>query len=117
MKNKPIKILIFSLLFFIACEKKEIPNSNSNNSEISLEQKPIILSDSIGNQISITYFAKGDEVAVKLKKDNVISELSAKGTNAKGEVIFSNEKFAWELMEDGRSGRLIDKEGKTNIYK
>lgn len=117
MKNRHITLAMFIILLFAGCEKKEIANLNENNTETSLEQEPIILSDSVGNQISVIYYAKGEEVAVKLKKNNVISELSAKGTNSKGEPIFTNDKFAWELMEDGHSGRLIEKNGKSIIYK
>ena len=65
----------------------------------------------------LIYFAKENEVAVKIKINNRIQELTAKGTNSKGEPVFSNKEIIWELMDDGHSGKLTSKEGKTIIYK
>lgn len=102
MKNYKIKFAtLYLAIFLISCEKKEIHN-DAVDTQNTLEQKPVILSDSTGNKISVTYFAKDDEVAVKLIKDEELMELTAKGTNQNGEPIFSNEKVAWQITEDGQ---------------
>lgn len=109
-------IPFFIFLFIFSCEKKDNAEQNLN-SETSLEQKPQILTNSSGEKITVVYFAKGNEVAVKLKIGNEEKELTAKGTNPKGEPIFSNGEYAWEVMEDGNSGRLSDKNQKSEIFK
>ena len=117
MKNYKIKFAtLYLAIFLISCGKKEIRN-DAVDTQNTLEQKPVILSDSAGNKISVTYFAKDDEVAVKLIKDEELMILTAKGTNQNGEPIFSNEKVAWQIMEDGHSGRLFSKNGNVTIYK
>ncbi len=117
MKVELKKYLAFLIFIFIfSCDKKDITAQNIN-SETSLEQKAQVLTNSSGEKITIVYFAKGNEVAVKLKVGDKEQELTAKGTNPKGEPIFSNGKYAWELMEDGHSGRLSDENRKSEIFK
>lgn len=118
MKNTSLNLAGALLLLFISCKKTEVQNSdNKTQQEISLEQKAQVLQNENGESVSVVYFAKGDEVAVKISLNNEEHELSAKGVNAKGEPIFTNGIFAWEIMEDGHSGRLTDKKGNAAIYK
>ena len=117
MKVELKKYLAFLIFIFVfSCDKKDITVQNIN-SEPSLEQKAQVLTNSSGEKITIVYFAKGNEVAVKLKVGDKEQELTAKGTNPKGEPIFSKGKYAWELMEDGHSGRLSDENRKSEIFK
>lgn len=112
--KKYLPFLIFLLIF--SCEKKD--NSVQNiDSESSFEQKAQFLTNASGEKITVVYFAKGNEVAAKIKIKNEEQELTAKGTNLKGEPIFSNEKYTWELMEDGHSGRLSDEYRKSEIFR
>ena len=108
--------IIILILLLLSCNKYEnkIPKEDT---ETNLEQKPEVFSNSSGEKIILIYFAKENEVAVKIKINNRIQELTAKGTNSKGEPVFSNKEIIWELMDDGHSGKLTSKEGKTIIYK
>lgn len=118
MKSSIMKYLGILLLFilFFSCNKQE-NYTRKNETENTLEQKAQYLTNASGEKISVVYFAKGNEVAVKIKIGDQVQELTAKGTNLKGEAIFSNGKCAWELMEDGQSGKLTYKEKYKLLYK
>ncbi|MDR2204607.1 MAG: hypothetical protein LBE36_00360 [Flavobacteriaceae bacterium] len=117
MTNRFLKLAgILLILLIFSCQKTENSARNEQR-ETSLEQKPEILKSETGDSIRIIYFAKNDEVAMILKINGEEQTLTAKGTNSRGEPIFNNEEFAWEMMEDGHSGRLTDKSGKTVVYK
>lgn len=89
----------------------------TENQEVSLEQEVQILKNDKGDSIALTYFAKGDKVALKLKINQEEHELEAKGSNDKGYPIFTDDEYAWELMSDARSGKLTDKNKVSNIYR
>lgn len=116
MKNIFVTLALASLFFFFeSCQKSE-NQINKEKKETNLEQKPQILKNTEGETITVIYFAKDKEVAAKITINGKVYELSAKGTNAKGDPIFSNADYAWEMMEDGHSGRLTDKNGKIVVF-
>ncbi|MDO5616857.1 MAG: hypothetical protein Q4G16_11745 [Cruoricaptor ignavus] len=111
-------ILLAVGLAVLSCKKNETQSANETQShdtehtEESMVQDAKSLKNSDGETISITYFAQGDEVAVKLKIGNEEQRtLSAKGTSSSGNPIFSDGTYAWEMSEDGQGGILSD--GKT----
>lgn len=120
--NKGI-IGIFVLLMAVSCTKNSETSSNTAdtdvpNTEVSNEQKPVQLKNDAGEEITITYFAEGDAVAVKLQKAGEAEQkLSAKTVNAAGNPIFSNDTYMWEITQEGQAGKLSDKSGKTVEYK
>lgn len=122
MKN--VLLSIFALLLVFSCQKKEQDSSNStevissNSKEVSLEQEPKIFKNSKGEELTVTYFAEGNQVAVKIQKTgDVEQKLSAKTSNAAGNPIFTNDECMWEMTEDGSSGKLSDKDGNSMEYK
>ena len=46
-----------------------------------------------------------------------VSKSEEKLTNPKGEPIFTDGFYAWELSDDGNSGRLTDKQGNVSFFK
>ena len=65
----------------------------------------------------VTYFAEGIDLAMTLKKnDEEEHKLLAKGTNQKAN-LFYRWFYAWELSDDGNSGRLTDKQGNVSVFK
>lgn len=120
-----MKYQIFSLsiavsLFLTACKKDQNSTENISNTvenTTSLEQKSQTLKSDNGEEISMVYYAEGNEVAVKMTKNNQEYKLLAKGTDENGNPIFSNQEFAWTLGEDGHQGFLMDKNGNKVKYK
>jgi ABC-type tungstate transport system permease subunit len=113
-------LLALQLFSATACknEVKDQPTTTSQDTkETSLEQEPKMLKNEKGETLKVIYFANGDEVAAKITKDGKEHILKAKGTNNKGEPFFTDDTFAWEIMESGTSGRLTDKSGKFEVYK
>lgn len=115
------KLLIFTLALFLvtSCKKEEQAASDTsvvsakNPNEISLVQKPSKLKNDKGEIISITYFAQGENIAVKLERDGKAEEiLIAKKINTKGEPVFANEKMMWEGTL-GTGGKLTDDQGNS----
>ena len=122
MKNNWIILAMFA--FLIACNKETSTTENSpvisdkNSKEVSLKQEAKTLTNDKGETIVVTYFAEGIDLAMTLKKnDEEEHKLVAKGTNPKGEPIFTDGFYAWELSDDGNSGRLTDKQGNVSVFK
>ena len=121
MKN--LYIAIIASLFLSSCSKSEQKSSSSAASktpstEISQVQEPLKMKNSKGEEISVTYFAQGDAVAVKIQKAGKNEEkLSAKTSNPAGNPIFSNENYMWEMTQEGKGGKLTDKAGNASEYK
>ena len=121
MKKKFLKNLVYSvfvLLIIESCEKKnEDGDVDLPSKEISLEQKVRVLKNKNGENIEVIYFAEGDEVAVRIKKGLEEHKLSAKGSNERGEPIFTDSTYAWEMTENGIGGKLTKKGGVAESYK
>ena len=122
MKN--IWIILAMFAFLISCNKESSTTENSsvisdkNSKEVSLKQEAKTLTNDKGETIVVTYFAEGIDLAMTLKKnDEEEHKLLAKGTNPKGEPIFTDGFYAWELSDDGNSGRLTDKQGNVSVFK
>lgn len=122
MKN--LSITLFALLFLSSCNKTEPISAASEDSnrtsptEISQVQEPQQLQNSKGEVLKVTYFAEGNEVAVKIKKDGEAEQkLTAKTSNAAGNPIFTNDNYMWEMTQEGKAGKLSDKEGNSEEYR
>jgi len=122
MKNNWIILAMFA--FLISCNKEADATQNTsmisdkNSKEVSLKQEAKTLTNDKGETIVVTYFAEGIDLAMTLKKnDEEEQKLLAKGTNPKGEPIFTDGFYAWELSDDGNSGRLTDKQGNVSVFK
>ena len=121
MKN--LLIFTFALFLVTACKKEEGNTTNSTEvsakdpNEVSLVQETTKLKNNKGEIISVTYFAQGENIAVKLEQDGKPEEiLIAKKINSKGEPVFANEKMMWEGAL-GAGGRLTDGQGNEIQYK
>lgn len=118
------KILISTLVLFLvaSCTKEQSATADSTSTskkdpnEVTLVQAPNKLKNSKGEEITVTYFAKGEEVAVKLERQGMEEEvLSARTISTKGDPIFANEKYMWEgAMKQG--GKLSDADGNMVEY-
>lgn len=122
MKNNWIILAMFA--FLISCNKEADATQNTSmisdksSKEVSLKQEAKTLTNDKGETIVVTYFAEGIDLAMTLKKnDEEEHKLLAKGTNPKGEPIFTDGFYAWELSDDGNSGRLTDKQGNVSVFK
>lgn len=122
MKNNWIILAMFA--FLISCNKESSTTENlpvisdKNSKEVSLKQEAKTLTNDKGETIVVTYFAEGIDLAMTLKKnDEEEHKMVAKGTNPKGEPIFTDGFYAWELSDDGNSGRLTDKQGNVSVFK
>src|SRR5690625_5897096 len=84
-----VSILILFTQFYNSCERdqKQIEKVEANDSnpvfDENLEQPPLVLQNKEGVKIEITFFAKEDEVAVKMLMDEQIWILDSKGLNDK----------------------------------
>ncbi|QDP85113.1 hypothetical protein FNJ88_05885 [Chryseobacterium sp. SNU WT5] len=119
------KLVIFTFALFLAtgCAKEQTASSmetavsEKDPNEVSLEQTPIKLQSEDGKTVSVTYFAKGEDVAVKIVKDNEPEEiLIAKKVSSKGDPVFTNEKLMWE-GSIGTGGKLTDVAGNVTEYR
>lgn len=120
---KKIALITFALFLMNSCKKEEQNNQNTtevsqtDSKEISLVQEPVKLVNEKGEELTITYFAEGDMVAVKIKKqDEEEQNLSAKTVNGKGNPIFTNDKYMWESSAEGKGGKLSDINGTVTEY-
>ncbi|MBW8359719.1 MAG: hypothetical protein K0M63_07980 [Weeksellaceae bacterium] len=117
MKSNLFTYLLLAVMA-VSCSKTEDKNVPNSATEPALVQEAQTLKCENGSSLTAVYFADGDQVAVKIKKDTEPEQtLAAKGTNEKGEPFFANETYTWELMENGQAGKLSDKEGKGCVYK
>lgn len=119
------KLLTFALALFLltACKKEQGNTTNSTEvsakdpNEVSLVQESRKLKSDLGDILTVTYFAKGDNIAVKLEQEGKPEEtLIAKKINSKGEPIFANEKMMWE-GSIGAGGKMTDGQGNVTMYK
>lgn len=122
MKN--VIFAVLALFLIQSCDKAENQPqnpqevSNDNPAAQSLVQKPLQLKNSNGETVTVTYFAEGDNVAVKISKNGEPEQkLTAKTTNAAGNPIFTNDEYMWEITQEGRAGKLSDKDGNGSEYK
>ena len=110
----------FALLLMNSCTKTESSSASTEketSTEIGLVQEPLTLKSPKGEEILVTYFSEGDEVAVKIqKKGEEEQKLSAKTVNPSGNPIFTNEEYMWELTQEGQAGKLSDKDGNVTEY-
>lgn len=114
--KKSFLILTLMTSLFTACSNPE--NNKTEHAESTLEQEAQLLKCENGSTLTAIYFAEGDMVAVKIKKDQEKEEkLSARGTNQNGDPFFGNSTYTWELLEDGKAGRLTHKDGSGCIYR
>lgn len=117
-----LSVLILLTQFYISCksDQKQIENMETNDSNPvfneNLEQPPLVLQNKEGIKMEITFFAKEDEVAVKILMDEQIWILDSKGLNDKGNPIFSTQDFMWELFPDMKSGQLTDESGNSSVF-
>ena len=121
---KKLYIAIFALFLLTSCSKNDQNSaklseiSKTPSTEISQVQKAIILKNDKGEILTVTYFAEGDAVAVKIqKKGGKEEKLSAKTSNENGNPIFTNKEYMWEMTQDGKAGKLSDKDGISSVYK
>ncbi len=120
MKN----LLIFTLgLFLLTACKKENTTSNTTTgsvkdpNEVSLVQETTKLKNDKGEVIGVTYFAQGENIAVKIEQNGKPEEvLIAKKINTKGEPVFANEKMMWEGAL-GSGGKTTDGQGNVTEYR
>ncbi len=114
--NRIFLIIALSASVIFSCSKSE--DKTVETEETSLVQEAQILKCDNGSTLTAIYFADGDMVAVKIKKDQEDEQkLSARGTNPNGDPFFGNASYTWELIEDGKAGRLTDKKGTACIYR
>ena len=117
---KRVILLSTMVLFLASCTKTETgaaQTSNTESSEIALVQEPLKLKNLKGEEISVIYFSEGDVVAVKIQKAGEEEQkLSAKTVNPSGNPVFTNESYMWEITQDGRAGKLSDKDGNVTEY-
>ena len=120
MKN----LMIFTLGLFLltACKKEETTSNAATDSvkdpnEVSLVQETSKLKNEKGEEIGVTYFAQGENIAVKIEQTGKPEEiLIAKKINTKGEPVFANEKMMWEGAL-GSGGKTTDGEGNVIQYR
>ena len=117
-------VLFTAALTIFSCKKSEtVANENSptateNSTEESLTQDAKTMTNDKGETVTITYFAKGTDVALRLKKGTGEEhELTAKGTSESGNPIFTDDTYMWEMSQDGTSGTLSDKDNNKSVYK
>ena len=118
------KLLTLALALFLlsACKKENTTNTATTGSEkdpneVSLVQETTKLENNKGEIIGVTYFAQGDNIAVKLEQEGKPDEtLIAKKINTKGEPVFANEKMMWEGAL-GSGGKTTDGEGNITEYR
>jgi ABC-type tungstate transport system permease subunit len=120
---KKLLIIAFALTLVTACQKnEEVTETNSSSvssndsKEESLMQDAVELKNSKGETLKVTYFAQGNDVALKMEKEGEPEQiLVAKKISSKGEPVFTNEKWMWE-GSIGEGGKLSDAEGNSMQY-
>ena len=119
---KKLYIVAIALLLVVSCDKKTEASateaSKPASTEVSQIQEPFKIKNEKGDEVQVTYFAEGDQVAVKiLKKGEAEQKLSAKTTSAGGNPLFTNENYMWEMTQEGKGGKLTSKSGEVSEYK
>ena len=119
---KKLLTLALALFLLTACKKENTTNTATTGAEkdpneVSLVQETTKLENNKGEIIGVTYFAQGDNIAVKLEQEGKPDEtLIAKKINTKGEPVFANEKMMWEGAL-GSGGKTTDGEGNITEYR
>lgn len=123
MRNVVTSLAFLMAVFLVSCKQSSnstdatSTEAKAGNEEVSLEQKPLELKDDQGKSVTVIYFAKGDQVAVRLKLDGKEHELVAKGVTKAGNPIFTDEEVMWEMLADGHSGKLTKKDNTSSVFK
>ena len=119
---KKLFTLGLALFLLTACTKENTTSDATTGSvkdpnEVTLVQETTKLKNSKGEVIGVTYFAQGENIAVKLEQEGKPDEtLIAKKINTKGEPVFANEKLMWEGAL-GSGGKTTDAEGNITEYR
>ena len=121
---KKLFIAALALFMLTACTKDNTTDTSTSTTgaakdpnEISLVQETSKLENEKGEIISVTYFAQGENIAVKLEQNGKPEEvLIAKKINTKGEPVFANEKIMWEGAL-GSGGKTTDGQGNVVQYR
>ncbi|WP_226063454.1 hypothetical protein [Kaistella polysaccharea] len=120
---KKLLIVAFALTLVTACQKEQVAAegastvSSNDPKEVSLMQEAIELENSKGELLKVTYFAQGNDVAMKMEKQGEPEQiLVAKKVSSKGQPVFTNEKWMWE-GSIGTGGKLSDAAGNSMQYK
>lgn len=117
-KLSRISFLIILSFGLSACGKNETTTDEGAKTETNQpEETARLLTSEKGDSIYITYFAKDDVVAVKLKIGGEEKILEAKGSSEKGNPVLTDGEFGWEMFTDGKSGRLFTKDSEGQFYK
>lgn len=122
MKNL-FKISIIMMLAFslTACGNKEESAAAESQTENVQNDDPMnvtkIMTTEKGDSLALTFFPKGEEIGIRLKVDGEERELDPKGTSEKGNPVFSDGEYGWEMFADGRSGRLFTSDSEGQFYK
>lgn len=121
MKKNILTILVFTTVVF-SCKKNDLSSQTvtptENSHEVSMEQAVKTLTGTNGEKLTLEYFAEGNEVAVKVNKNNEGEhKLNAKGATDRGNPLFSDGEVVWEMNDDGTSGTLTEKNGKVTVFK
>lgn len=118
MKN--LTLLLVTLFLFTSCKKENETQAVTaqDSKEVSLVQDVTKLKNENGEEVAVTYFAEGGQVAVKIQKTGGKEQkLSAKTTSLSGNPVFANDEVMWEMTRDGKAGKLTDKAGNSSEYK
>lgn len=122
-----MKKILFGLaiggITLLSCKKTdavtegETITSQAKSNEVSNVQDTKTFKSSKGDILKVTYYAEGADVMVKIQKNNEPEQkLSAKTVNQKGNAIFTNDNYMWEMKEGNLGGKLSDKDGNAMEY-
>lgn len=100
-----------------AVTEGETTTSQTKPNEVSNVQDTKTFKSSKGDILKVTYYAEGADVMVKIQKNSEPEQkLSAKTVNQKGNAIFTNDNYMWEMKEGNLGGKLSDKDGNAMEY-
>lgn len=110
--------LVLSLGLFFSCQDSGANSGVESGQTASDSQERVQeLINSKGEKITITYFADGDNIGVKLVKNGEESTLKANGVGQTGGPLFTDGKIAWEMGGDAQSGKLFNSETEFELYR
>ena len=90
--------------------------SDKNSKEVSLKQEAKTLTNDKGETIVVTYFAEGIDLAMTLKRMMKKNTKWWQKEPIQKANLFYRRFYAWELSDDGNSGRLTDKQRKCKCF-
>lgn len=121
--KKIILALALSGIALVSCKKAENAtetgtiSSQVKSHEVSNVQDTKTFKSSKGDILKVTYYAEGADVMVKIQKNNEPEQkLSAKMVSTKGNPVFTNDVYMWEMKEGNVGGKLSDKDGNAMEY-